>query len=389
MRLELEKYRGTKSRYTCPSCGARHSFVRYKDERGDYIDESVGRCNRESKCGYHKKPKHFYAENPNYLNTEKTEYKKNARPNYGFANVRNNERQDVITTEPKLDYIPNDALLQTLGDYEQNAFVSFLFNLFPEDSEEVWQAIRKYFIGTLAHRYGSYTCFPSIDRNRKICRAKLIRFNEATGKRLKGDFDTSSLPAMLKLKEGFRYKQIFFGEHLLSLEKSAPVAVVEAEKTAVIASICFPEFVWLGANSKTWLNAARLEQIGNRQIILYPDADGYARWTETAQEARARGVKVKVSSLIENHATDEQKQNGYDLADYLVNQQREINEFNNYADEYNARLETVLNDESLREEFNSILDEQKAVMIDSGLSETEADKLLSDPAIIRRAVMCL
>ena len=38
------------------------------------------------------------------------------------------------------------------------------------------------------------------------------------------------------------------------------------------------------------------------------------------------GLEVKVSSLIEHNATEEQKENGYDLADYLISQQRQINE---------------------------------------------------------------
>jgi len=79
----------------------------------------------------------------------------------------------------------------------------------------------------------------------------------------------------------------------LSKHPNKPAAVVEAEKTAIIAGLCFPEFVWLGGNSKTWLKAERLERTGeNRQIILYPDADGLDLWNETARNARAKGLMV-------------------------------------------------------------------------------------------------
>jgi hypothetical protein len=57
--FELEKYHGTKSRHTCPNCGTPKSFVRYLNERSKYLSPEVGRCNRESKCGYHYKPKDF------------------------------------------------------------------------------------------------------------------------------------------------------------------------------------------------------------------------------------------------------------------------------------------------------------------------------------------
>ncbi len=62
--IQLETYKGIKSRHTCPACNSKGVFVRYKDERGEYLSSDVGRCNRESKCGYHRKPKEFFADNP-------------------------------------------------------------------------------------------------------------------------------------------------------------------------------------------------------------------------------------------------------------------------------------------------------------------------------------
>jgi len=243
--------------------------------------------------------------------------------------------------------------------------------------------LKMYFVGT----YEDYTCFPSIDRMNRVCRAKLIRFNPTTGKRLKGKYDTSSLPAKLKLKEDFNCKQIFFGEHLLPKYLNKPVAIVEAEKTAIIASLYFPDFVWLGSNSKTWLKAERLQRLENRQIILYPDADGFDLWQAVAIEAQRQGLNVKVSSLIEDFATDEQKQNQYDLADYLINQQAEINEKNEFIDSYNSKLEAVLSDESLFNDFNLILDEQIAVAVYNGLSELEAERICTQPQNLQNVVL--
>ena len=64
-RFQLEKYNGMKTRFTCPKCGSRNkSFVKYIDnESGDYISDKVGRCNRESECGYHYKPKQYFEDN--------------------------------------------------------------------------------------------------------------------------------------------------------------------------------------------------------------------------------------------------------------------------------------------------------------------------------------
>jgi hypothetical protein len=364
--IQLETYHGTKSRHACPACNNRGVFVRYQDERGEYLSTDVGRCNRESKCGYHYKPKQFFADNPSGSK---------------FVKVRAGKSQQIKTQtlpeKPKsFDFIAPEHLKATLSHYDQNAFVQFLFNLFPDCSEEIQAVLKMYFVGT----YEDYTCFPYIDRLNRICKAKLIKFNPATGKRLKGDYDTSSLPAKLKLKESFQYKQIFFGEHLLRQFPNKPVAVVESEKSAIIASLCMPRFVWLATGSKQWLKVERLQRLDNRQVVLYPDADGFDQWKAVATDAQRQGLTVKVSSLIENFATDQQKQNQYDLADYLINQQKEINQTN-------SKLEAVFNDQSLFADFNLILNEQKAIAIYNGLSETEAERISRQPGNVRSVAL--
>jgi hypothetical protein len=377
--VQLEKYHGTKSRHTCPACNSRNCFVRYVDENGEYLSDDCGRCNRESKCGYEYKPKQFFADNPS-LKSAKT--KKRGIPNYTFAVKNGSQVEYKRTAATKPDYIAPEHLAPTIGHYDQNSFVQFLLNLFTDCADEVQDVLKMYFVGT----YEDYTCFPQIDRFNRVCKAKLIRFNRATGKRLKGDYDTSSLPAKLKLKESFQYKQIFFGEHLLTRFPDKPIAVCEAEKTAIIASLCFPEFVWLGSNSKSWLKVERLQRLGTRQIILYPDADGFNLWQEIATDAQRQGLNVKASRLIENFATDEQKANGYDLADYLIGEQNEILAHNERADIYNYKLEKVLNDKSLFAVFNSILDEQTAIAIYNGSSEEEAERLCTQADYVRFAV---
>ncbi len=366
--VQLETYKGMKSRHTCPACNSRNCFARYQTESGEYLSDEVGRCNRESKCGYHKKPKEFFAENPTAQNRKFTKTKKSIVPNYGFT--------DKPPAKIAPDFIPFNQFKATLGNYEKNNFVKFLFNLFPDCSEEIQNVFKMYFVGT----YEDYTCFPQIDRLNRICKAKLIRFNPATGKRLKGDYDTSSLKTKLKLKEDFNYKQIFFGEHLLPKYPSKPIAIVESEKTAIIASLCMPQFVWLATGSKQWLKVERLQRLNNQQIILYPDADGFDQWQAVATDAQRQGSTIKVSNLIENHATAEQKADGYDLADYLINQQKEINQTN-------SKLEIVLNDQSLFADFETILNEQKAIAIYNGLSEAEAERICRQPGNVRSVAL--
>jgi hypothetical protein len=226
----------------------------------------------------------------------------------------------------------------------------------------------------------------------RVCKAKLIRFEFETGRRLKGDYDTSSLSAKLRLNRD--YKQIFFGEHILNKYPDKPVAIVEAEKTVVVASLCYPQYNWLASGSKQWLNAERLQRFGDKQVLLFPDGDGFQRWGTIATDARRLGLNVKVSTLIENYTSDEQKADGYDLADYLIERQIERLQIeriqtNNFIDKYNAQLETVLNDKSLFADFNSILDEQKAILVYNGLSEIEAETQITKVENFRNIVLTI
>ena len=389
--LQLETYKGTKSRHICPSCGRRGSFVRYVGDDGNYIDETVGKCNRDSKCSYHRKPREFFADNPHLSKSADFKPKARARSNYGFA--VSNSPQPPIEAKAALvkpDHIAADILLRTLGNYENNSFVSFLFNLFSEDTEAVEKAVKDYLIGTT--RDGA-TIFWQIDRRRNVRTGKIIAYDAGSGKRRK-DITPNWIHAKLKksghLTADFNLQQCFFGEHLLPMEKDKPLAIVEAEKTAVIASICFPEFLWLACGGKQNVKVENLQRLAGRQVILYPDSDGFNLWAEKAREARANGLTVKVSSLIENYGTDAQKADGYDLADYLIERANRINQLNENYDDYNTKLQKVLNDEILFQEFDSMLDEQKAVMIiDGGLSEIEAEKIVCNMPNFRRIVSIL
>jgi len=98
------------------------------------------------------------------------------------------------------------------------------------------------------------------------------------------------------------------------------VCVVEAPKTAVIASLYFPNFVWLAVGALTYLTADRCKALTDgtprgRKVILWPDLNGYDLWKERANKLSAD--RWKVSGFLEQVATNEERSKGLDLADYL------------------------------------------------------------------------
>lgn len=403
--FEFELEKGSK-KHACPACSQK-TFVRYvRRTNGEYLGFDVGRCDRESRCGYHYKPKEFFLDNPQAKIGKIGNYKKGKnlrKPKILQCEVSTKQgiTNDVLTNKnstitdyqanklpEKADFIPNNVFLQTLTRFEQNAFVQFLLNLFADDPQVVRQAVKTYFIGSTKD---GKTIFWQIDQSRRIRTGKIIAYNPADGKRRK-DISPNWIHAELKrrglLNADFNLKQCFFGEHLL-LKTTAPIAVVEAEKTAVIASICFPSMLWLAIGAKHNLKADKLKRLGrNRRIILYPDADGFALWQEIALQACFNGQTVKVSNLIELRGTNAEKTEGFDLADYLINEQKSINQYNSFVDSYNAKLESILADEKLNNQLYSILDEQKSILITGDkFSETEAEKQVMKFDNLRQIVM--
>lgn len=62
-----------------------------------------------------------------------------------------------------------------------------------------------------------------------------------------------------------------------------------------------------------------LEILKGRDVIIYPDLGAFDDWSKKAQElARQIGFNVVVSDILEKTATDEERENGYDIADYLI-----------------------------------------------------------------------
>ncbi len=104
------------------------------------------------------------------------------------------------------------------------------------------------------------------------------------------------------------------------------VCVVEAEKTAVIMSEVYPQYVWMAAGGLSALSAEKLRPLRDHKVVLFPDTDPdgttYACWKAIAGEAsRSFLSPIYVSPLLERHATPEQKAAKIDLVDFLFEPQ--------------------------------------------------------------------
>src|SRR5690554_1378035 len=301
----LEPYNGTKSRYTCPNCGAKQSFAKYiNSDTKEYLSDYVGRCNKEIKCGYHYKPKQYFDDN------QITEFKPQFKP-----------QKPTIQKEP--NFIEAGLFTQSLKAYDKNNFVSFLIGLF--GTEVTNELVAKYYVGT-SKKWNGATIFWQIDEQMKVRTGKIMLYNPETGKRVKEPYNHFSWVHKEINKPDFSLNQSLFGLHLIKGNRK-PIAVVESEKTAIISSVYLPGFIWLATGGLNNLSKSRFEPLRGRRVVLYPDLGAFDKWSEKTKELKPI-CSISVSDLLEQVATEKERDNGFDVADYLIrfNQQKTTNE---------------------------------------------------------------
>lgn len=335
-RYQLQPYTGTKSRFICPKCQHRtKTFKRYIDtETGKTLAEHVGRCDREENCGYHYTPKEYFKANS--LNGSKP---------FTTPFVK---RKPM----PPHDTIPRHFVDDSMRSTRDNNFLFFLGEMLGYDTAK--QLATKYHVGTASHWPGA-TVFWQVDTKGKVRTGKVMLYYTHNCKRVKEPFNHITwvhkllYSGLMRNAEGgvrnelqnknsaigiptsdFQLKQCLFGEHLLAAEPGKTVAIVESEKTAIIASHYMPEYIWLAAGSLDGLNVDKCKVLKGRNVMLYPDVNGYAKWHNKARELNLRmpTTTFTVDDTMLNAMTPYDIANGSDIADM-------------YIDEYLLQLELM------------------------------------------------
>jgi hypothetical protein len=338
----LEPYAGMKTRHTCPQCGKPKVFSRYINmETGEYLSDGVGRCNRENKCGYHYTPRQYFGETGNFFDEVSdvsslrksvslrkqggnavSQYSKGLEPEFPRFPVLRERKQETLKTEPS--FLDPSIFRQSLTGYDKNTFVQGLIKRL--GAEKTLIAVDKYRIGTSRYRFKRFdyisqegaTIFYQIDLDGNIVAGKIMLYGDDLH-RVKEPFDHITWVHKVLRIDGSCLKQGLFGAHLLP-SNTLPVCIVEAEKTAIIASIYLPDFIWLACGQKHGLSAEKCKVLAGRTVILYPDLGAFDLWSRKAKELEAQipETRFAVSDLLERKASEQDKGNGLDLADYLT-----------------------------------------------------------------------
>jgi hypothetical protein len=180
--------------------------------------------------------------------------------------------------------------------------------------------LNHYLIGSSEHWPGS-VIFWQIDGKGNIRDGKIMLYDPASGHRVKYPFNHITWEhSVLKIID-YNLQQYFFGEHLLNLYPSLPVSIVASEKTAIIASVYFPQFIWLatgGKNGCKWTIPHVFKVLKGRQVTFWPDINAYDDWKFKTAELEKSGINVVISAFLEQEASESDREAGLDLADYLI-----------------------------------------------------------------------
>jgi hypothetical protein len=219
--------------------------------------------------------------------------------------------------------VPLELFKESRKDYDGNFLIKYLIRKFGVESTV--KLIERYHIGTSNEPWKNATIFWQIDEGGNIRTGKIMLYNSGTGKRKKQPFNYISWIHKRLQIAGFEVKQCFFGQHLLR-GNNMPVAIVESEKTAIIASCYLPQFIWLAVGGKGNLSLDRISILKGRNVTLFPDLNAFEGWSLKSKEF-SQISRIAVSDLLEVNATPKERILGLDLADYLLRFQ--VDEFKN------------------------------------------------------------
>ena len=149
------------NKWNCPNC-LQKTLVRYIDSETDqYINDEVGRCDREVKCGYHFTAKQYFE----------------ANKSLGITYTQISHFKPQIKPILKPHYISVDTVASTLETPRNADLIKFLEYKYGE--AETNKVVSKYQLGAV----NNDVVFWQIDTSNRVRTGKIMKYDSNTGKR--------------------------------------------------------------------------------------------------------------------------------------------------------------------------------------------------------------
>ena len=186
-------------------------------------------------------------------------------------------------------------------------FIRFI-NFMANDPKELARVYESYAIG--ATKDGS-VIFWQVDINMKVRTGKIMHYGVDGKRKGNPNWVHTKLIYNRVLPDDWTLTQCFFGEHLLNGNEKT-VCIVESEKTAVIMSLFYPQYVWIATGGCSMLNAEKCKVLKERKVIVYPDSGKQKEWSEKMKTTE--GFSYNMVKDLEAYPGNT------DIADLLINE---------------------------------------------------------------------
>lgn len=217
-------------------------------------------------------------------------------------------------------YIGGSLMYACMGESRINNFSTWLRSIFGD--MKAAKALLKYNVGTSKHWPGA-TVFWQIDNEVRIRSGKIMLYNPETGKRVKEPFNHINWVHKVLELQNFNLKQCFFGEHLLKVHnRDRKICIVESEKTAIVASIYYPDQIWLASGSLVNLTVEKCQVLKGRDVILFPDVGAFDKWQD---KAVLLGLIYPDTHFTIDQTLANETRKGFDLCDYIIENLNQLN----------------------------------------------------------------
>lgn len=288
----------------CPACGnqcRKRTWKRWVDNNtGQLLPIEYGRCNRIESCKYENSP---YGNKPQSL--------------------------DFATPAPKpISTHPRGWVDHSLPFIIQNVLYQYLCPIF---KLKVRKAFDEYQVGTIQSEKSNFrdwngSCvFWYQNIKGQVLGGKVMQYTPEGKRDSQAKYGGITWLHSLNRLPDWNLGKCLFGEHLLSQYPNKPIGIVESEKTAITASMCNDEYLWLATGGKSNIQPERFIAITDRKVVFFPDLGGESEWIEKKDnllrhlpEMDATVVTSMNAEIYEWWLPEGFSKKGFDLADYYL-----------------------------------------------------------------------
>lgn len=216
--------------------------------------------------------------------------------------------------KPRMEFVFTPGVYKSISPSIVNEYLKgscnlekFLYSKFY--TSEVIKSTTLYNLGKDPYSLNGATSFIYKDIDQNFRYIKSVQY-KSNGHRDKD----AAMPFYAPYRGSQGFKACLFGEHLLKNHKGA-VELVESEKSAIIASIKYPEKVWVASGGATGLTYDKAQHLSGRIVNKYTDCDDAGRKIDRDKKILSYfGATLVVKEL------DEKRNDGADIADLILEQ---------------------------------------------------------------------